>query len=200
MYKIAITGTIGSGKSTMGRMLKEQNHNFLSADDLVKKAIAPNAPGYKPLLNLLGSQYLIPNSSHFDTQKIAKTVFASPDLLYQVESIIHPIVLTLMKDYEKNISGLRKKIIFYEIPLLFEKKLENLFDSQIVVAIDHKIQRERLIKFRRLSIEDIENRLQFQIPQVEKIKKAHYVIWNNSSIKNLEEEIKLYIKTKLKNF
>ena len=82
-----------------------------------------------------------------------------------------------------------QKSVFYEVPLLFEKRWENFFDTRIVIAIDPAKQNKRLKKNRNLNPEEIKIRMQFQISQEEKIKKADYVIWNNSSLKELEKQV-----------
>ena len=188
MRKIAITGIIGSGKSTVGLILKNEGMSFISADVLVRKAIAPNNPGHIKLLELLGPEYL-DTKGYFKPQKIAAVAFQNKPLLYQIESIIHPIVWDLMQKEEKKILFSGKKMGFYEIPLLFEKKWENFFDLTIVIAIDTQKQNSRLQQHRNLNCKEIKNRMQFQISQEEKIKKADHVIWNNSSLKVLEKQV-----------
>ena len=87
MHKIAITGIIGSGKSTVGDILTKQGMNFISSDLLSKEAIAPDTSGYQELLKLLGSQYLEKNG-HFNTKKIATAAFKNKSLLSQIENIM----------------------------------------------------------------------------------------------------------------
>ncbi len=188
MRKIAITGIMGSGKSTVGLILKKKGMSFISADELVTKTIAPNNPGHTKLLTLLGPEYL-DSKGYFNTQKIAKAVFQNKALLYQIESIIHPIVWDLMQKEEQKLRLSGKKIVFYEIPLLFEKKWEHFFNLIIVIAIDLQVQKKRLQQYRNFSCEEIKNRMQFQISQEEKIKKADHVIWNSSSLKVLEKQV-----------
>ena len=186
--KIAITGVIGAGKSTVGLILKNYGMSFISADVLARQAIAPSSPGYFKLLQLLGKEYL-EIGGHFNTKKIAKKVFQDKDLLHQIESITHPIIWKLLKKQEKHFLFLGQKAVFCEVPLLFEKNWEDSFDIKVVIAIDLKNQQNRLKKSRKWSTTGIMNRMQFQIPQPDKIKQADYVIWNNSSIKELKKQV-----------
>ena len=192
MNKIAITGIIGSGKSTVGTILTKQGMNFISSDLLSKEAISPHTSGYQKLLKLLGPECLEKNG-HFSTKKIATVAFTNKPLLSQIESIIHPIVWDLIKKKEKKLLSEGVNTVFYEIPLLFEKKWDVFFDTWIVIAIDSEKQENRLKKYRQISAQEIKNRMQFQMPQTEKIKKADYIIWNNSSIKELEQQVCLLI-------
>ena len=188
MNKIAITGIIGSGKSTVGTILTKQGMNFISSDLLSKEAILPQTSGYQELLKLMGPKYLEKNG-HFNIKKIATVAFVNKPLLSQIENIIHPKVWDLIKKKEKKLLSKGVNTVFYEVPLLFEKKWDAFFDTWIVIAIDSEKQKKRLKKYRQMNTEEIKNRMQFQIPQIEKIKKADYIIWNNSSIKELEQQV-----------
>ncbi len=188
IHKVAITGIIGSGKSTVGLILRKKRLNFISADELAKEAIAPESPGYFKMLKLLGPEYL-KKKGGFNTQKIASAAFQNRSLLNRIELIIHPIVWDLMQKRNKKLLFSGKKIAFYEIPLLFEKSWENFFHTRIVIATDPEKQKSRLKKYRAFTNKEIDSRMQFQICQEEKIKKADYVIWNNSSIQELEKQI-----------
>ena len=186
--KIAITGVLGAGKSTVGQILARQGWPFISADDLNRQAIAPNGPAFQPLLKLLGPKYLN-EQGFFDTKKIAQKAFSEKKLLQAIEDRTHPLIYDLLKEQEKKWIFSKKKLFFYEIPLLFEKKWEPLFAKKVVVAIDRRTQIQRLQQNRSLSLKDIENREQFQLTQAEKIKKADYVIWNQGSLRELEQKI-----------
>ena len=188
IHKIAITGVIGAGKSTVGLILTRCGMNFISADVLARQAIAPHSLGYLKLLKLLGPEYL-GTDGFFDNQKIAQTAFQKKSILYQIESIIHPIVWDLMQKKEQKLRLSGQNTVFYEIPLLFEKKLESFFDTWVVIAIDPEKQKNRLKQYRNLSHTEVKNRMQFQTTQTDKTKKADYVIWNNSSLKKLENQV-----------
>ena len=192
--KIAITGVIGAGKSATGEILSQKGLNFVSADELAQQAISPQNKGYALLLKILGPRYLQNTSKEFDKKKIALQLFKSPALLKRVESVIHPIVWDLMKKKEKELCRAGKKSVFYEIPLLFEKKWEDRFDIRVVIATDLEKRKKRLKKNQTMGGEDIKNRISFQISQEEKMKRADYVIWNNSSLKELEKQVSQFLE------
>ncbi len=193
MRKIAITGIMGAGKSTVGSILQSQEVDFISADALVRQVLRPKNPGYTKLLNLLGPKYL-DNENNFDTKKIAQKIFQDESYLQKVESLIHPMVLDLMRKKEEKLRFSGKMALFYEIPLLFEKKWGPFFDIKIVIAIDLKKQRKRLMNQRALTQTDIKNRMQFQMAQSEKIKRADHVVWNNSSKEELKKQVLSLLK------
>ena len=186
--KIAITGVMGAGKSTVGLILQSYGMNVISVDVLAHQAIAPRSSGYLKLLQLLGKEYL-KKDGKFNTTKVAERIFQDKNMLQQVEAVIHPIVWKLLKKKEEHFIFLRQKAVFYEIPLLFEKKWESSFDVTIVIAIAPKEQQERLKKNQKWDIKEIKNRMQFQMSQSDKIKRADYVIWNNSSVRALKKQV-----------
>ena len=188
MYKVALTGVIGVGKSTSGAILKCHGMTVISTDDLAKKALVPKTSPYKKLLSLLGPEYLQKNQ-YFNRTLVAKTLFKQNRLLSQFESVIHPTIIRLMKTEEEKALKKKETLIFYEVPLLFEKNLEKLFDIIITIAIQPTKQLQRLRQHRNWNKAMIEARMQYHISQKDKIKKADYVIWNNSSLKNLESKL-----------
>ena len=190
MHKIAITGIIGSGKSTMGFLLEEMGLDFISADLLAKQAFRPDQITYAPLLKLLSTKYLDQDRKNFNFQKVAESAFQDQKLLSQIEVIIHPFVWNLMQKKINKLESTGKKVVFCEVPLLFEKKWENRFDTVIVVAISPK-QLKRYLK----EPEETKKRMQFQISQEEKIKRADYVIWNLDSLEELRNQVLNLVKT-----
>ena len=193
MRKIAITGVMGAGKSTVGQILVRHGLPFISADALNREAIKPpEGPAYKPLFQLLGPGFISENGL-FDTRKIARRAFRDPKMLQDIESLLHPIIWDLMKKKEKTGPFLKKNLLFYEIPLLFEKKWERFFSVRVLIALDPTKQISRLQQNRNLSLGEIEDRIRFQGTQAEKAKKADYVIWNNGTLGELEKEIQSLI-------
>lgn len=192
MQKIAITGVIGSGKSTVMDLLHKRGFRVVLADNLARLAIMPYTNAWHSLVQLLGKQYLKPDAS-FDRKRIADLVFYNSEILKKVEDILHPVILDLLKKELDKAAHKRIKVIFFEVPLLFEKNLGSYFDMNLLIAVDLEKQKERLQK-RGLSVENILSRMQFQTPQAEKIKVADYVIWNNHSLQCLKQALDKFIK------
>ena len=189
MQRAALTGIIGSGKSTVGYIIfNYYSIPFVSADKLSREVIAPFQPGYYKLLKLLGNSYLNADGL-WNREKIAKVVFQNSGLLSKMEDIIHPLVLSLIQEKIQKYKKQGNDAIFFEIPLLFEKNLQNLVDTSILVAIEPKKQKEHLQKKADFTLSSIVNRMKFQIPQEEKLKKADYVIWNKGSLKDLKDQV-----------
>ena len=188
MQKVGLTGIVGSGKSTVGFIISDYGIPFVSADALSRQVISPPGPGYHKLLKLLGTDFL--NSDHsWNRQKMAKAAFHNPNLLSQIESIIHPLVLNLMQEEAKKCQQKGEIAVFFEIPLLFEKNLQNFVETSVLIAIESDKQKKFLQKRPDFNLSNIANIMQFQMPQKEKLKKADYIIWNKGSLKDLENQV-----------
>ena len=192
MQKVAITGVMGAGKSTIGAFLHKKGFCFVSADGLARQALAPHTTGWHKVCRLVGEKYLT-KEGFLDRSRLAE-VFRYPEILKKMEAILHPIIRKELKKEEKKAREAAAKALFIEVPLLFEKNWDRFFDISLTVAVDSEKQMARLHKNRGLSTVNILARLKNQMPQHEKIKKADYVIWNNGSLEQLEHEIKKFLK------
>ncbi len=188
MKTVVLTGIMGVGKSTVGDLLKVRGFSVISADQLAREVTAHHSPTYHKLVQLLGIKYLKKNG-FLDRARIAHLVFHEVELLKKVEKIVHPAILDLIKKKEQAKSLAGELVCFFEIPLLFEKKLENLFDLSVLIAMSETKRHALLRKNRGLSSMDISARTKLFIPQEEKLKKVDYIIWNNFSLKNLEKKV-----------
>lgn len=179
--KVAITGSIGSGKSEVCNHLRSLGYDVFDCDEVNKKLLDEN--GYELLHNDFIDCF---DDDVLNKQKLADLVFNNKDAKDKLESIMHPLILKQLMDREDD-------PLFAEVPLLFESNWEKYFDESVLVIADEKDTLDRLIN-RGLSREDAINRLKNQMSVIEKAKKATRIIYNNGTLDDLYSLIDSYIK------
>ncbi len=196
---IGLTGSVATGKTTAAKLFKELGCYVINADELAHAAYKPHSKAYKKIVEAF-SENILKEDGTIDREKLRKIVLNDKDKLRLLESIVHPEVERLRKE---TISQITKKdrdaIIVYEVPLLFEKNLQDLFDYTVVVYASADQQIERLTGQRNMDRKEAEKLINLQMPISEKAKLADFVLYNTSSPEKLKpqvEEILRKIRTK----
>lgn len=182
-YLTALTGTIGSGKSSLARFLADQGAIVIDADDLAREAVAPGSRGLAGLRKLFGDSILLPDGS-LDRKRVADFIFDDASLRKQVEQIIHPEVFRL---FDERVSTLNDDaIVVYVVPLLFESG-RNLspFKKIIVISAGEKDAVARVAQRDQAAPEAVKKRMSAQLPSCEKEKRADIIIRNDGTIEDL---------------
>lgn len=191
--KIAITGGIAAGKTTVCQLFEELGAYVVSADLIVHQLLVPSTQLGQKIIALLGED--IVDGNKLSPESIAQKVFGAPLLLRELEKYIHPEVQKVI--IAKHWAASEKNIPFFvaEVPLLYEANLESFYDSVIVVTADKRLCQMRFPKGEK----DYLHRNNRLMPIEEKIKKANYVIANNGTLDELREKIQfIYIELKEK--
>ncbi|MBL7545187.1 MAG: dephospho-CoA kinase [Bdellovibrionaceae bacterium] len=193
MLWIGITGSMGTGKTTFAELLRKQKQMVLDADELAKAVLAPDGSGFSRAVAEFGSVILNP-AGHIDRAALANVVFSDKVKLEKLEAIIHPEIRITVEKIKTEQRDLNRKFLFYDVPLLFEKKMEKTFDLVVMVTCRIETQIKR-IKQRnsQWSDEDIRNRLAAQLPLEEKESKAHVVINNDGDKNQLQQETEKFL-------
>jgi len=188
MKWFGLTGGIASGKSSVSQILKNEGFAVVDADAIAREVVEVGSTGLAAVRAHFGTEILKPDGS-LDRKKLGKLVFGQPEKLLQLENILHPLVKqeTLRQRNDHQAKG--RDFVFYDVPLLFEKRMEKEFDGIIVVTASDEIQRQRMKSRDQLSDAEISNRLQSQIPLAEKIKRATWVIENHGSLQDLRSSV-----------
>ena len=175
---IGVTGIIGSGKSTIARMLKQKGAALLDADKLAHECLLKGTPTYKKIIKEFGSDILARNKS-IDKKKVAEIVFDDKRALGKLCKIIHPDVISSIK---KAVKKLNNKVIVIDAPLLIEAGLDKQVDKIIVVKAKIENCVKRAVKEHRITEKEVRKRLYSQMPLEEKTKYADYVVNNDGDL------------------
>lgn len=189
MKWIGLTGSMGSGKSAVAEIIRELGYPVLDADAEARKALAIGSAGLSEVARAFGPDLLRPDGS-LNREQLGRVVFNSPEKLRQLEGIVHPIVQKSVLEQRQTLAKSGVRAAFYDVPLLFEKGLQKNFDKVIVVNSRLENMIERVALRSGLSREDILDRLNNQIPLLEKVAKADIVIDNNGTLADLRSAVK----------
>jgi dephospho-CoA kinase len=184
LRKIAVTGGLSSGKSTVCCFFKELGAYVVSADDIVHQLLSSRTDLGQEIISLLGNEIVV--DGNIDRKLIAKQVFNNQALLMSLENLLHPAVMAEIENQYRQIQKQGKAPLFVaEIPLLFEASAEEDFDHIIVVLSSSSISRHRFISAGNTS-EEYDKRMARQLAPEEKARRADYVINNKGTKQELK--------------
>ncbi len=185
---IAITGGIGSGKSTFCSKLKEKGFKIHSSDEQVAKIYKNPEKKFVTYLRTIGLSKSI-SKKNIDKKIISKIVFENKQIRKKLELYIFKIVRKKRSDFIKKEKQKKTKLIFIDIPLLFENNLEKQFNKVISIIASKQARLKRLKKTRKMTEKQFKNITRSQTSDVIRKKKSDYVIYNNSTLKDYKIKI-----------
>lgn len=190
LLKVAITGGIGSGKSTFADYMLAKDFTVIKADILAKELYVTNEELRQKIIAEFGAE-VYPDGL-FDRIALYKKAFTDDGKVKRLNELVHPVVIeeiiTLMKLHQD------EKIIFVEAALIFEANMEKLFDHVILITADEKVRIERTIKREKISSDEVKQRMKFQIPDELKKEKADFTFYNNGTLRELEQKANLLLQ------
>ena len=178
--KIAISGTIGSGKSTVLNYLKSKGYFVFSCDEYNAFLLNKGQEGYIKIQEQFPEAFI---KGELDKKALSKIVFNNPLQKERLEGIMHPLIIAEMLRLRD-----LYEIYFAEVPLLFENNLEKYFDLSLLIVTDEHKALERLQK-RGLDYDSAKQRILNQMPQEIKMKRADEIIYNNGSLADLYNQV-----------
>jgi dephospho-CoA kinase len=192
MIIAGVTGTIGTGKSTVARMFAELGAFVIDHDKISREVVEPGRPAWQAIADYFGSAVLNADRS-INRQALAGIVFSDPAKLQKLNSIVHPAVLGEdQRRVEKRKRVDPDGLIIKDVPLLLEAGPEMahlLVDKIIVVFASPEVQLKRLIA-RGVPDEDARNRMRTQLPVSEKTRYADFVINNDGTLDETRQQVK----------
>ena len=184
-YLIGLTGNIGTGKSTVMRILQEFGAEIIDADRVAHEVMQPGGKAYLKVIEAFGDSILQADGS-FDRKKLGAVVFSHPEKLQQLESITHPAVEEKLVEH---LQTTQSPVVVFEAIKLIEAGLTKLCQEVWVVTSARETQLKRLAETRHMSRADAERRLSAQKPQAEMVKAAQVVIDNSGSLETLRKTL-----------
>tara|TARA_B100001741_G_scaffold110518_1_gene90849 strand:- start:797 stop:1387 length:591 start_codon:yes stop_codon:yes gene_type:complete len=185
---VAITGGIGSGKSTFCSKLKEKGFKIHSSDEQVAKIYKNPEKKFVTYLRTIGLSKSI-SKKNIDKKIISKIIFENKQIRKKLELYIFKIVRKKRSDFIKQEKQKKTKLIFIDIPLLFENNLEKQFNKVISIIASKRVRLKRLKKTRKMTENQFKNITRSQTSDVIRKKKSDYVIYNNSTLKDYKIKI-----------
>jgi dephospho-CoA kinase len=191
MIIAGVTGTIGTGKSTVSQMFAELGAFVIDHDRLSREVVEPGKPAWKAIAGFFGSAVLNDDRS-INRQALAGIVFNDPAMLQKLNSIVHPAVIEedgrLVEERRRVDPG---GLIIKDVPLLLEAGPEIahlLVDKIVVVFASPEVQLRRLIA-RGIAEEDARNRIRTQLPVSEKTGFADFVVNNDGTLDETRRQV-----------
>jgi dephospho-CoA kinase len=186
--KVAVTGGAGSGKSLVCARFKALGVEVLSADSLARKALETGNPCHEKAVAAFGSR-ILNGGGEIDRSILREIIFQNENARKTLERIVHPEVEKLIAARLREAERSGEPVLLVEVPLLFEAKLEKMFDLVILVNAGRTLQVQRLIERDSVTRRQAEALLSAQLPNAVKIDRADIVIQNDGAIADLMRSV-----------
>ena len=188
MLLVGLTGNIGSGKSTVAQMLSERGATIIDADVLARRAVELGTPAFAKIVARWGSSILAPDG-HLDRAALRRVVFADHAQLEELNQIVHPEVERLRGRLIDQAKRRGDRVVVCDIPLLFERKMTDLFDRIVLVDAPRPVRIERLVRERGLKETEAMDMIVAQMPAELKRARADFVIDNVGTLTQLDARV-----------
>ncbi len=190
---IGITGTIGSGKSTIGKILADHGVPVIDTDHIVHELLSTDTQVRCAVIERFGTAIMNDNKvGSIERTKLAGVVFQDMKAKQDLESIVHPAVIAEYRRQSKEL--VRYPIVAVLVPLLFEAGIASEFDEVWTVLTAEDALRQRLKARENLSSTEIDKRLAAQWPQEQKASRSHRIIDNSGSLEETRRQVEVLLK------
>jgi len=183
---LGLTGSYGSGKSTVAALFRELGVRVIDADALAREAVEPGQPANDEIREMFGPEVFLPDG-RIDRQEVGRIVFNDPRMRRALEAIIHPRVREQERRLVAEAAAAGEELVVLDVPLLFESGMDAECDRTCVVVVDDEQRMERLGRL-GIAPEDVRRRLAAQMPQEEKARRADFVIENSGTVEQTRQQ------------
>ena len=187
MLSIGVTGSLGTGKTTVARLFARQGARVVDADAIARRLIGIRGACHRRVVKEFGKEIL--SGRTIDRRKLAAIVFSDPKKRRRLESSIHPFVrMEIIRQFQRYKKT--KSIMVVDVPLLFESGFDRLMNFTVVVKANRRQQLARITKRRTISRREALRRIKAQWPIVKKIALADFVVDNRGPLGSTQRQVK----------
>lgn len=188
MLAVGLTGGMGSGKSTVARLLVDRGAKLIDADAIARDVVEPGRPAYEKLVEQFGPEIVAPDGS-IDRPALAAAAFAAPEAVAALNAITHPAIAEEMAARRAALED-SDDVVLLDVPLLAPEHRDVLsLDAVVVVDCDTDTAVERVVSQRGIPEKDVRARLAAQVSREERRRGADLVVDNCGDRARLEAEV-----------
>jgi dephospho-CoA kinase len=190
VFVLAVTGGIGSGKSTATAFFESRGAIVLDLDDIAKRLLEPDMPGYRAVLEEFGPE-ILGDDGLIEHARLAAVAFATPEMAHELDALMHPPVyaMTVGALDALALQAQPPRVVIIDVPLLVEAPLFiELVDAVLAISSDEDTRIDRL-RARGMAVQDAERRIACQASDAERREIADYVIENDGDLKQYREDL-----------
>jgi dephospho-CoA kinase len=185
---VGLTGGIGSGKSTVARMLAELGAKVVDADALARRVVEPGEPAWRDIVAEFGEDVLLPDRT-IDRKKLGDVVFGDETKRRRLNAITHPRIAAASQAEIGAHRAAGAPIVIYEAALLVENGIHRGLDGLIVVSASPETQLGRLVARDGIGENAARSRIAAQLPPEQKIAAATHVVDNSGSLEATRRQV-----------
>jgi dephospho-CoA kinase len=185
---VGLTGGIGSGKSTVSRLLAGYGAVVVDADLIAREVVEPGTPGLAAVAHAFGPGVLQADGS-LDREALGKVVFGDDAKRAVLAGILHPLIGTRSAELMAAAQRSGAPVLVHDVPLLTENHLASRYAEVIVVDVSPEVQLDRLVSLRGMTRQDAENRVKAQATREGRLAIATKVLHNDGTPAELETQV-----------
>lgn len=187
--RIALTGGIATGKSTVAKLFMDLGAVLIDADQAAREVVQPGSSCLEALHRILGPECFY-EDGQINRRKVREGIIQDAALRAKVNAVLHPAISRVMEaQWQESLRMNPNRSVIFDIPLLFEADLARHFDTIILVYAPAEVQIERLMSRDHLSREEARNTLEMQLPIEEKRNLAGIIIDNSGELEKTRKQV-----------
>jgi dephospho-CoA kinase len=190
-YVVGLTGGIGSGKSTVSKLLIAKGYHVIDADQVSREVVMPETEGLKKIVATFGSD-MLDLDGNLDRRKLGDLVFNNPEALKKLNQILHPLIHLRITQKVEALSN--EQIVFVDVPLLFETNQSKNYNEVLLIYVDDETALSRIVTRDQIDADLALKKIRSQISINTKKTMADFVIENDSGIDALNVALAEYLQ------